>query len=48
MQMQSVNAAAKVARRLHKQHMGHRYIEIFEVSYIVKDVCSKLATVEPA
>lgn len=30
-QMQSVDAAAKVARRLHKQHMGHRYIEIFEV-----------------
>ena len=29
--MQSVDAAAKVARRLHKQHMGRRYIEIFEV-----------------
>ena len=30
-QMKSVESAAKAARRLHKQHMGHRYIEIFEV-----------------
>lgn len=32
MQMQSVDAAGKVARRLHNKMMGKRYIEIFEVS----------------
>lgn len=30
--MQSVDAAGKVARRLHNKIMGKRYIEIFEVS----------------
>ena len=30
-QMQSVEAASKTARLLHKKEMGHRYIEIFEV-----------------
>ena len=32
MQMKSVDAAAKVARLLHKKTMGRRYIEVFEVS----------------
>ena len=31
-QMKSEEAAAKVARRLHKTYMGQRYIEIFKVN----------------
>ena len=38
MQMQTVDAAAKVARQLHKKNMGHRYIEIFEVISYTKTI----------
>ena len=30
--MLSEDSADRVARRLHKRHMGHRYIEIFVVN----------------